>query len=104
MSDGMINIDSPIGKKWGFTSDKFADSCLWKEGNDIILSMIISTHPGKGNLRNLIKNILDEGYGVKIPTPSNRMIRIAKKMGFVEKVEDDREMGRIDILYKKGSR
>ena len=67
MKDG--KIDPSTEAPFGFSESLFNDSFLWKAGNEIYLSLIISQHPGRGNVRRLIKNILKEGYIVKIPTP-----------------------------------
>ena len=99
MKDGMIDIDSVFGTEVGFTGDKFISSWLWKTGDDIWFSMIMSKEEGKGNLRNLITNIFNKGYGIIIPTPSNRMVEITTKMGF-EHVLINTEDGEMDAMIK----
>jgi len=88
MSDGMVKIDSVFARKLGFTGDKFHESSyLWKRGNYIYISFIISKQPGRGNFSNLVKRILALGYGVKVPTPSAAMRRILQHLKFRRSVE-----------------
>lgn len=51
--DRIVELDSEMGKKLGFTSDLF-DGWLWERGEDIYISFIMSNLEGKGNLRKLI--------------------------------------------------
>jgi hypothetical protein len=84
--NGIIKIDSEYGKYIGFTSDKFeVCSYLWgfPSFNGIMISLIISKEKGKGYFKNLIKNLEQAGITFRIPTPSNEMIRIGKKQGWV---------------------
>ena len=88
MSDGIIKIDSEFANTLGFTSDKFHEkSYLWKKGDYIYVSFIISKQPGKGSFSNLVKRILALGYGVKVPTPSAAMSRILQHLKFKRSVE-----------------
>jgi len=76
--DGIINIDTEAAIKLGFTSDRFNPaSYLWKQGNTIIISFIISKQ--KGEFCKLIQTIRKLGYDFEIPTPSRRMIEIGIK-------------------------
>ncbi len=77
----MIELDSARAKELGFTSDRF-DGWLWDEGDNVFISFIESKDEGKGNLRQLIQTIWDEGKTVKVPTPSTRMAMILARMGF----------------------
>lgn len=80
-SDGIIKTDSIIGQVFGLTSNKFAsDSYLWKDGNMIILSLIIAKH--RGAFRTLIETITNMGFTFQIPTPSARIQEIALKQGW----------------------
>jgi hypothetical protein len=87
----MIKLDSPFGKSIGFTSDKFAGSdninlpgsYLWKKGNRILISAIISINQGQGNLSALFRAIKEKGYRIAIPTPLPRMQAILEAKGFV---------------------
>ncbi len=97
MKNGMIGLGTPEGMEFGFTSDLF-DGWLWKDGKYIWISMIISKHEGKGNLRRLFEKIQKKGFGIKVPTPFARMTAILKKNGFeqsfqrVEPLEDELEV------------
>lgn len=69
----MIALDSDVGKTLGFTSAKFHSSWLWKDGEYVWISMIVSRDEGNGNLSALFKAI--EGHGWRIPEverPSRR--------------------------------
>ena len=81
MKDGIIEPDSEFGKRIGFTSDKF-EGWLWKKGDAIYISFIISKQPRKGNLSKLFDNIFRLGYTVKVPTPLGVMELIVRKKGF----------------------
>jgi len=80
-SDGLIQPDSELARRLGFTSDKF-EGWLWKHDKYIYISSIISKKPGSGNFRSLVNNILKLGFGVKVPTPSTQMRAILERWGF----------------------
>ncbi len=86
----------------GFTADKF-NGYLWDDGKgSILISLIFSKHPGDGNVVCLINHLLDLGFTVKIPTPSNRMRKIGKFLGFIETTElDNRLQSEVEILAKR---
>ncbi|MFA5313473.1 MAG: hypothetical protein WC375_09200 [Methanomassiliicoccales archaeon] len=91
--DGIIELDSPLGKELGFTSDKF-DGWLWKRGREISISMIISKEEGKGNFKALCERILAVGFAVLIPTPMGRMEGIVRKADYKMKTRPfDKEAG-----------
>jgi len=86
MDDGIIEVDSELGRTMGFTSDVWAeDSYLWKMGRDIWISLIISLRPRNGNLRRLFEAILKQGYGIAVPTPLGLMNLILLQWGFVRR-------------------
>jgi len=99
MNDGKIELDTSEGKEFGFISSLF-DGWLWKDGNKIIISMIISKHDGQGNFQKLLKSIWDKGYKVQIPTPLGTMGYILKKYGFKRTIKDDSIMGPVEIWEK----
>ena len=101
MSDGIIELDSEFGKKIGFTSDKF-NGYLWKEGNEITISFIISKDEGQGNFSNLIRGIAEKGYAIAVPTPLGTMTTILSKLGFKrdEQFEDEMEIWRLTQKQK----
>jgi len=96
MKDGIIELDTSRGKEFGFISEKF-DGWLWKVGNYIYISFIVSKRPGHGHLSQLFDAISSKGYGIKVPTPSALMQTILAKKGFVKKYEFDE---RIEEAYE----
>jgi len=100
MNDGIIAVDSNYGKEFGFTRDKFTrDSYLWKLGDRIMVSFIISRHPGQGHLSELFAAIEEKGFRVAVPTPSAHMRRILKRKGFVPHMETG-DLGLVEIWEK----
>lgn len=79
--DGMINVDSKVGRVLGFTSDKFA-GWLWKKDGAIYISFIASKEEGKGHFRQLLDTLEATGLDIKVPTPSNRMCLILGKRDY----------------------
>jgi len=79
--DEMINLDSELGKQFGFTSDKF-DGYLWKTGNYIYISFIESKVKSKGNFSKLLEEIRKAGFGIKVLTPMGKMQFILAHKGF----------------------
>ena len=79
--DGMIKLDSPLGKEFGFTGDKF-DGYLWKTDDVVIISFIMSKTPGKGHFSTLLDAIWREGYTIHVPTPLGQMLPILEAKGF----------------------
>lgn len=74
--DGMICIDSEIGRKIGFTGDRF-EGYLWKIGSEVFVSSIVSKAPG--SFRSLVAAIHQIGLTVVVPTPLGRMQEIVRK-------------------------
>ena len=87
IEDGIIELDSPFAKKLGFTSDKF-DGWLWKKGEYIYISFIISKKSKTGNFKRLLRRIEELGFGIKIPTPLGVMQYIVRKYGFKKTTEN----------------
>jgi len=97
MKDGIIDIDTRRGNKFGFTSDKFLSySYLWKDGNRIIISLIGATKLRQGYLSTLVDNIRNKGFKVAIPTPSSMMVNFLKKNHFKETWEET-EQGSLEM-------
>lgn len=101
MIDHKIELDSPFAQKIGFTSGKFF-GWLWRKGNVIYISFIESKHESQGNFRELIKNINDKGFTIKVPTPFPKMEEICKRLGFIHKIEKDEFFGQVEIMELKG--
>lgn len=93
MKDGIINLDTLEAKELGFTSDKF-EGYLWyfSKDNKVIISMIYSLHPGKGNFLSLVNTLKSRFNIIEIPCPSNKMRLIAGRLGFRD-VMLDNEIG-----------
>ncbi len=102
MKNGIISLDTPRAKQFGFTSGKFM-GWLWKSDGYIIISMIQSLKGNQGNLSNLFENILNKGYGIKVPTPLGKMQSILEIKKFKQTYEYWKEMGEdIEIWVKDG--
>lgn len=83
---GIIELDTPRGKKLGFTSDRFGGgSYLWDDGERIMVSFIHSL--ASGNFRGLVAAIHSEGKAVAVPTPLPNMERIVRKNGYTQTFE-----------------
>ena len=90
MIDGIIEIDTERALPLGFTSKKFAlDSYLWKKGDSILISLIISNRPGRGDFSTLVRTIEKQGFKVIVPCPLGRMTAILKNWGFKMDRADD---------------
>jgi hypothetical protein len=83
LPEGMISLDSEVGRMLGFTSDRYGDgSYLWKFRAAIIVSFIESLE--QGNFRELVDRIRSRGFAVHVPTPLGRMQEIVRKNGYVQ--------------------
>jgi len=81
MEDHIIELGSQDAIALGFTKDKF-DGYLWRKGDYVVISFIVSRQAGQGNLSKLFETIESKGYGIKVPTPFTRMQSIIMKKGF----------------------
>ena len=99
LPDGQIEPDSSVGKALGFTSDKF-DGWLWKTGDRVMISMIVSLQEGKGNLRALFDAIEAQGLKVAVPTPFARMKAICKLRGYTMHIEHDHAMEPCEVWQR----
>jgi len=98
--EGIIVVDSVSAIELGFTSEAFDPmSYLWRTGNTIIITVIVSKH--RGEFRRLINRILELGFDFEIPTPSARMCEIGRKQGWTFCEKDDEQFGGIDIITNK---
>ena len=94
VQNGIITLDSDVGKEIGFLSSKF-DGYLWKKNNTIIISFIISKD--RGNFRQLVKTLLDKGFKIEIPTPLGQMQDIVLRNGYIHRIVHDKLMGIVDV-------
>lgn len=99
LPDGQITPDSPVGKALGFTSDKF-EGWLWKTGDRVMISMIVSIQEGNGHLRALFDGIESHGLKVAVPTPFARMKAICKLRGYKMHIERDPAMGPCEVWQR----
>ena len=100
--DGIINLDTDRAKLLGFTSDKY-DGYLWRQGDAIMVSFIVSWQ--RGNFRELVRRIHALGLTVKVPTPLGRMQEILLKNGYEHTTEPfDEEPGEtVDVWVLRPS-
>ena len=90
LQDGCINLDTERGKALGFTSDRF-DGYLWKAGDTVVISFIVSLK--KGNFKQLVDTILSLGLSVQVPTPLGRMRDILERNGYTQSFKFCEEFG-----------
>ena len=90
MSDGPIH--PTCLDRFGFTPDWF-DGYLYRKGDDIYISAIISKEPGCGHLSRLFETIRKAGFVIKVPCPFNHMREIVRRKGFRLAPEIDEQFG-----------
>ena len=88
MEDGIIELGSPLAIKFGFTKEKFS-GYLWKRHKMILISLVESLQPNKGNFSKLLNMIWNEGFCVGVPTPLGKMQSILEKKGFQPYRDED---------------
>lgn len=81
MDDRMIQLDDEFAVGIGFTSDRF-DGYLWKKGEVVIVSPIISLQPNRGHFSDLVRRIEAQGFRVHVPTPMPHMQAILTHWGY----------------------
>jgi hypothetical protein len=89
MKDGLILPGSKRGRVFGFTSERF-EGYLWKCGDRILISLIISLQRGQGHFRELVGNIHAQGYTVAVPCPMADMRLILIRNGYRMETEFDK--------------
>jgi len=95
--EGIVNIDTPAAKILGFTSEDFdPHSYLWRKGNIIVISLMVSKK--KGAFCKLMNKIAEMDFDFQIPMPSARMREIGEKQGWCFYRTESKEFGGIDIL------
>jgi hypothetical protein len=95
-----IRIDSEKGKQFGFTTQLFHPvSYLWEQDNYIIISLIHSRK--KGNFKKLVDNIINAGYGIKIPTPTGDMKRIVSKNNYKKTYDKSKIYGIVEVWIQE---
>ena len=91
---GCIPPDCDFAKEIGFTSDKFS-GYLWKRGNAILVSLIISREERRGNFLHLLNALKEKGCDIVVPNPSSRMALICDRFGMEliqQKVQKQKKM------------
>ena len=99
MKDSIIELDSEFANEIGFTSDIF-DGWLWKVENYICISFIVSNQKRQANVTNLFNAILNKGFDIKVPTPTNMMKAILRKKEFIEIEEYDFDRQSVAVWLK----
>lgn len=81
----MINAKEQIGM---IELDKELFNGYISEVDDgVIISHVSSNNQGQGNFSKLLNQLMEKYNWIKVPTPSNQMIEILIKKGFVMKEE-----------------
>lgn len=98
----IIEPGDPFAETIGFTKDYF-DGYVCRVDKEIYISLIVSRHPGRGNLTKLFSTIWDQGFTVKVPTPMGVMPNILDHMGFQQTMEDgpEEEGGAAEVWVKQ---
>ena len=63
------------------------DGYISEVDGGVFISSISSKNQGQGNFSNLLKKLKERYKWIKVPTPSNKMIKILSQKGFVMKEE-----------------
>lgn len=66
---------------------KTLDGYACIDGDILWLSAIFSKEPNKGNFRRFLDDVEKKFKVIKVPTPSNSMVKILTKRGYVLKKE-----------------
>ena len=99
----IVNLGDPFADEIGFTADKF-DGYLWKIGQAVYISFIVSKQPGCGHLSVLFDALWERGYTIKVPTPFPTMKAILSEKGFQAKREEWEEIGESVEVWEKEPR
>ena len=83
---------SAWGEQYGFTADRFVGYLWDNDDGSIIISAVMSLHPGKGHFSKLVKDLIAKGKKVKVPTPLPKMESILKEWGFRKTFERDERL------------
>ena len=98
MENGYIQVNSGNAQVFGFIKDKY-EGYLWKDDGAIWISFIECRNPGQGHFSQLVENILNEGYMVKVPTPLGQMVEILMHKGFIP-THEQTELGGLEVWIK----
>ena len=72
-----------------FTKERFTDdSYLWRIGDDVWVSLIVSKEPGKRHFSELVAAMEARGLNVLVPTPLGKMPAILTHWGFAPQARD----------------
>lgn len=84
--EGMLTLDNELSYL-GFTQANFThDSYLWRENNEIWISLIGTLREKKGKFRHLVTTLNQQlGFDIIVPTPLGRMKDIVAKNGYQQK-------------------
>ncbi len=96
-------LDSGEAMELGFSSARFSGSLRRKNGI-IYIWQISSKEPGKGYLSNLLKEMLNSGYTVQVPTPIGKMPEILAHKGFTRIFAYNPELEPYEVWVKEPDR
>lgn len=93
--------------EYGFTKDLFS-GWIAKIDNNIIISMIESKHPGRGDFSRFVQGLWDRGFTVQIPTPMGIMIDFVLGHGFTKSLvpfdPEIPEAGMVELWTKEAGK
>lgn len=99
LPDGLIEIDSDVGKQIGFTSDNFySGSYMVKAQGYLWVNCIMARR--RGRFAPMMQTIEKLGLAIKIPTPFRRMREIVEKNGYRQTFEYDDVLGEVEVWVK----
>lgn len=96
----IVNLEDPFADEVGFTRDRF-DGYLWRIGQVVYISLVVSKQPGEGHLSALFEALSSRGYTVRVPTPLAKMEAILRGKGFEEKREWWEEIEDYGTVWEK---
>jgi hypothetical protein len=103
MTATRIETGTPEGDALGFSEDLFS-GWLEREEHRLCLHYIISRDKNEGNVQQLIRRWLDEGYHVSVVMPRPIMQHILKKFRFMPSVEyfPDEYVDNVEVWHGPG--
>ncbi len=79
--EGCCPAGSERAQALGFTTERF-QGYIWLSGSTCWLSLVVSLQPGQGHLSELIRGLLERGYEVRVPNPTEDMVARLIRMDF----------------------
>ena len=97
--DGWYQVGTPEADLIGFTKDKFWGN-FSKEGNRIFFQYVGSYHRNQGNVQQMYKDLMNEGWELYIVRPGEIMQHICNKLNLTEETYEDVQ-GRFTEYYNE---